>query len=162
MIRYFVVLILFISHSLYSQENFNFVIDSVSVDFKIHIENEQIREEIKVMNLSANPIYIPNMSNKEYFFFVLGNRLHSNLGIMNSITGAPNLGGNIELVKVEPKDTYTLNVEIKKGKAVEYFSFGLDFITNKNKRFIKKKDGKLWIATTDYVSFKKYLYNKQY
>jgi hypothetical protein len=161
MIRYFAIIVCFISNSLFSQESFNFVIDSVSVDFKINMEGEYINEEVKVSNLSESAIYVPNMSTKEYYFFVLGDKLHSYLGIMMSITGAPNLGGNIQLIKVEPKGVYTLNVKIKKGKPIECFSFGLDFITENNKHLIKSKNDELWIATTDYVDVKKYLYSKQ-
>jgi hypothetical protein len=154
--------VLLIGQSLFCQEKFTFVTDSIKVEFTIIDKGNHFVEDIIVENLSSKNIYVPSMGNKEFFFFCLNERLHSYLGIMSSITGAPNLGGQIQLIEVKPNDAFTLTVRIEKEKPIKFYSFGLDYITSDDKKFIEYRDNELWINTYDYVDINKGLYHKQH
>lgn len=153
-------MVLITSDKLLSQENNTFIIDSVKVNFNI-IDNIKIKEEITVINLSNETVYLPIIENKELFFFSLGNRLYSYFGIMSSMVGPPNLGGEIKLKILKPKEKFEMSTSIDPKGKIACYSFSIDFLKGKVKNLIVKKGNILWIKTSDYVKEKKSLYYKQ-
>lgn len=159
--RLFAILfVLIMSNNMFGQKDDTFIIDSVRVNFKID-NKVKIIEEITVSNLSGQIIYLPIVENKELFFFSLGNRLHSYFGIMSSMVGPPNLGGNIELKILKPKEKFKILVAVDAKKKIDCYSFSVDFLKGGLENLIVKKDNKYWIKTLDYVKKKKSFYYKQ-
>ena len=161
--KFFYIIILAINISSYSQSKFTLSGNNVVVEFNLSTnENFNIKEKIKITNLSNESVYVPNVKDYQVYFFSTGTKIHSYIGIMNSLNGYPNLGGKIELFKFKPKELYEFEVEIKNSSnEVKGYTFSIDFIKGDNKKYIYFENGKYWIKVIDYVKINSCIYSKQ-
>ena len=119
--------------------------------FEIVNQGTNMFEKIKILNSSNEDVFLPEMENKELFYFILGSDSHSYVGAMNSKLGSPNLGGNLKLIKLKPTESYEFQIELENSIEISNYYYGFDFIRN-YKKFIFKENDKFWIKTIDYVN----------
>ena len=149
---------MFLSFSCYAQRKITLTCDSVNVSYLVSEDSIAITEEIQVNNLSNQTIYIPDIKNRDNYFFRIGSTSFSHLGVMTSILGAPALSMELKLTEILPKEKSSFFVKIKKGdKVISDYYFSFDYVKYNAK--IKKRNGELFIAMEEYLNFHKYFVN---
>lgn len=145
-------LTLMLSISTFAQQRKHTLIsNNITGVFEIVNKGTSIFEKIKILNSSNDDIFLPEMENKELFYFILGSDSHSYVGAMNSKLGPPNLGGNLKLIKLRPNESYEFQIELENSIEISNYYYGFDFIKN-YKKFIFSENNKFWIKTINYVN----------
>lgn len=133
------------------QRKHTLISNNITGVFEIVNKGTSIFEKIKILNSSNDDIFLPEMENKELFYFILGSDSHSYVGAMNSKLGPPNLGGNLKLIKLRPNESYEFQIELENSIEISNYYYGFDFIKN-YKKFIFSENNKFWIKTINYVN----------
>lgn len=139
----------------FSQKKFILTSDSISVKYIMSEDSLRITERVEISNLSQHNIFIPDIRNRDIYFFILNNTLYSHFGIMTSKLGMPNLSLDVKLIKIAPEEIYSLDLSIPKGEIVVVNSvFSFDYI---RLRSSKKKQNKVTtISMEEYSSLHRY------
>lgn len=151
----FLVVFIFSSAFCFAQKKFTLTSDSVSVTYMIREDSLSVFEKVEITNLSQHEIFIPDIKNRDIYFFVLNNTLYSHLGVMTSKLGVPNLSLDVRLIKVLPKESYSLVLNIPKGKnGIESSYFSFDYVKSLSSKI--EQDGVPVISMERYITMYKY------
>lgn len=139
-----------------------FIIDDVEVEFNITIENDLIKEIVKITNFSDETIYIPKTPELiDRYFFNLKGGLFSYSGVKNSMTGGLNLEGRVDLVKLNSGKSISHTVQVAPdGHDIEEYYFSFDFIKEDAHKLLKKKSSNYILDATDYYKLCSTFYSK--
>ena len=151
------LLLIFIFSSLFcfSQKKFELVSDSISVTYLIREDSVCFSEEVQIRNISHNAIYIPDINNRDLYFFTLGSTLFSYFGAMASKIGTPNLSLEMRLIKIPPKEKFDLTVKIAKAnKRITNYCFSFDYLKSLGS---DRQNSALIISMEKYIDLYKYV-----
>ena len=160
--KYTLGLFILLFTNVYGQDKFSLIDKNVKAEFNLIVNSkEEIIEKIKVYNLSTEAIYIPKIEKSEIYFFALEKNLHSYIGIMNSMLGAPNLGGLVELIEIKPDNFFEFEITIKTTDYINKYIYSIDYVKGKNKKNIIHEGDKSLMKVIDYVERNQYIYSKE-
>ncbi|PZR25219.1 MAG: hypothetical protein DI535_19000 [Citrobacter freundii] len=139
------------SVSSFSQKKVELTKNSITATYDIQEENACFVEKIQVKNHSNQAIYIPDIKNRDLYFFVSKQTLFSHLGIMFSILGTPDLSLEVRLIKLLPNEQMDFFIKLpNSNNNIKRYHFSFDFI--KETKLVKQRGDEMIMAMPDYVA----------
>lgn len=155
--QYLLLISIFYSSFCFAQKRFVLSTDSIKIVYILKEDSSNVFEDIQIQNFSYESIYIPDVKNRDIYFFALNYSLYSNFGVMNSILGTPNLSQEVAMIKIGSKQNMNFSINIqKKNKDIRNYFFSADYITEYDMNRADVHNG-LKIGLDKYVNVSKHL-----
>lgn len=135
--RLFIILVILLANSAFSQKNIFYKFDKLLVNVSVELTGENYQVSIEFINNSDKDIFIPKLVSDDLNFFVSGNKIYSFYGLSFSLFGEQNPHVDVQLLKIISKEKYVHTVVIPVRNNIETLCFGFDYLRSVKRKYLK-------------------------
>jgi hypothetical protein len=129
--------------------------DGMRIIFWLKEDGLFLNERVSIENLSQEAIYIPDVQNRDIYFFILNTTAYSYFGVRASLLGSPSLASEVKLLEIPSRHKIEVSIKVRrKSSALKDYYYSFDYLKKSDLNI--GPNGGLPISMEKYIGSSKY------